>query len=83
MKGGMFKVGVSLDNGKILKEGEYNINDIYHTAEKTYADDGYAPQDGSMMFYGVKGWVGVTPFPLLISLARGFYNYLVKFAYTR
>jgi hypothetical protein len=60
MEGRMFKVSVLLDNDKILKEGKYNLKDIYYTVEKTYTDNGfirdYDLPDGSMMFYGVKGW---------------------------
>jgi hypothetical protein len=60
MEGRMFKVSVLLDNDKILKEGQYNLKDIYYTVEKTYTDNGfirdYDLPDGSMMFYGVKGW---------------------------
>ncbi|MDR1940363.1 MAG: hypothetical protein LBQ40_06200 [Clostridiales bacterium] len=60
MEGRMFKVSVLLDNDKILKEGQYNLKDIYYTVEKTYTDNGfirdYDLPDGSMMFYGVNGW---------------------------
>jgi hypothetical protein len=60
MEGRMFKVSVLLDNDKILKEGKYPIKDIYYTVEKTYKENGfirdYDLPDGSMMFYGVKGW---------------------------
>jgi hypothetical protein len=60
MQGRMFKVGILLDNDKILKEGKYPIKDIYYTVEKTYKENGFIRDvdtpDGGMMFYGVNGW---------------------------
>jgi hypothetical protein len=60
MQGRMFKVGILLDNDKILKEGKYPIKDIYYTIEKTYKENGFIRDvdtpDGGMMFYGVNGW---------------------------
>jgi hypothetical protein len=60
MQGRMFKVGILLDNDKILKEDKYPIKDIYYTIEKTYAENGFVRDvdtpDGEMFFYGTNGW---------------------------